>query len=128
MKYYNEIKNELINNEVNRKIKKPNPFIMTIVMWVLGLLNKIYKVKFTRNYNPKSLKGKPTILLASHSSRIEFIYMMHGFKRKDINMVVGYQNILRKGVFRILLSLGIISKYLYQPLILILYKTLVQLQ
>ncbi|MBQ7373125.1 MAG: hypothetical protein IJW64_00990 [Clostridia bacterium] len=100
---------------INRKIKKPNPFLMTLVSWALGLLNKKYKVKFDYDYNPKSLKGKPTILLASHSSRLEFIYMMRGFKRKDINMVVGYQNILQKGLYGFLLSLGIISKYLYQP-------------
>jgi len=30
-------------------------------------------------------------------------------------MVCGYQNILKKGLFQIFLSLGVISKYLYQP-------------
>ena len=100
---------------INRKIKKPNPLTMTFVSGVLGFLNKIYKVKFYYDYDPKSLKGKPTVLLASHSSRLEFIYMMHGFKRKDINMIVGYQNCFKKGLYRIFLSLGIIPKYLYQP-------------
>ena len=109
------MKKDLKKKLISRKIKKPNPIIMTIISWLLGFLNKKYKVKFSRDYDPKSLKGKPTILIASHSSRLEFIYMMHGFKRKDINRVVGYQNILQKGLYRLFISLGIISKYLYQP-------------
>ena len=109
------MKKDLRKKLISRKIKKPNPFIMTIISWLLGLLNKKYKVKFSRDYDKKVLKGKPTILIASHASRLEFIYMMHGFERKDINMVVGYQNILQKGLYRLFLSLGIISKYLYQP-------------
>lgn len=109
------MKKDLKTKLITRKIKKPNPFLMTIVMWLLGILNKFYKVKFKRDFNPKSLKGKPTILLASHASRLEFIYMMYGFKRKDINMVCGFQNILKKGIYKLFVSLGIISKYLYQP-------------
>ncbi len=109
------MKKDLKTKLINRKIKKPNSFLMTILMWMLGILNRLYKVKFSYDYDPKSLKGQPTILLSSHSSRLEFIYMMYGFKRKDVNMVVGYQNIIKKGLYRIFLSLGIISKYLYQP-------------
>ncbi|MBE5741984.1 MAG: hypothetical protein E7360_01535 [Clostridiales bacterium] len=109
------MKKDLKTRLVKRKIKKPNPLLMTVVRWILGFLNKLYKVKFDYDYNPKSLKGSPTILLASHSSRLEFIYMMYGFKRKDINMVVGYQNVFSKGLYRIFLGLGVIPKYLYQP-------------
>ena len=109
------MKKDLKTKLINRKVKKPNPLLMSIVMWILGILNKLYKVKFTYDYAPKSLKNQPTILIASHSSRLEFIYMMYGFKRKDVNMVCGYQNILKKELYRIFLALGVISKYLYQP-------------
>jgi 1-acyl-sn-glycerol-3-phosphate acyltransferase/DNA-directed RNA polymerase subunit RPC12/RpoP len=109
------MKKDLKTKLINRKIKKPNPLLMSIAMWVLGILNRLYKVKFSYDYAPKSLKGKPTILIASHAARLEFIYMMYGFKRKDINIVCGYQNIIKKGIYRVLLSLGVISKYLYQP-------------
>ncbi len=109
------MKRDLKTKLIHRKIKKPNPLLMTVLMWILGILNRLYKVKFSYDYAPKSLKGQPTILLSSHSSRLEFIYMMYGFKRKDVNMVVGYQNILKKGLYRVFLALGIISKYLYQP-------------
>ena len=100
---------------INRKIKKPNAFLMSITMFALGILNKLYKVKFSYDYDQKSLKDSPTILFSSHSSRLEFIYMLYGFKRKDINMVCGYQNILKRGIYHLLLGIGIISKYLYQP-------------
>lgn len=109
------MKKDLKTRLVNRKIKKPNPVLMTVFRWALGILNRLYKVKFTHDYDPKLLKGKPTILLASHSSRLEFIYMMYGFQRKDVNMVVGYQNLIKKGLYRLFLGMGIISKYLYQP-------------
>ena len=109
------MKKDLKEKLINRKIKKPNPLLMSVVMWVLGILNRSYKVEFSYDYAPKSLNGQPTILISSHSSRLEFIYMMYGFKRKDINMVCGYQNILKKGLYRIFLALGVISKYLYQP-------------
>ena len=99
----------------NRKIKKPNPILMTVGMWVLGIMNKLYKVEFTYDYDPKAIKGQPTILLCSHSSRLEFIYTIYGFGRKDINVVCGFQNILKKGLYNLFIALGVISKYLYQP-------------
>ncbi len=109
------MKKDLKERLINRKIKKPNPLVMSAVMGLLGILCKSYKVKFSHDYEVKSLDGTPTILLASHASRLEFIYMMYGFKRKDINMVCGYQNILKKNLYHIFLSMGVISKYLYQP-------------
>lgn len=109
------MKKDLKTKLISRKIKKPNPLLMFLVMRLLGLLNKIYKVKFKYDYSPKDIKKGPTILLSSHASRLEFIYMIYGFKKNDVNIVVGYQNILQKGLYGLFLKLGIISKYLYQP-------------
>ncbi len=109
------MKKDLRTKLISRKIKKPNPFLMFIVMLVLGILNKVYKVKFNYDYDPKTIKDGPTILLASHASRLEFIYMIYGFKRTDVNIVCGYQNIIKKGLYSLFIKLGIISKYLYQP-------------
>ena len=109
------MKKDLKTRLINREIKKPSPFLMTVGMWVLGILNRRYGVKFSYDYDPKSLKGRPTILLSSHASRLEFIYAVYGFKRKDINVVCGFQNILKKGLYWLMLKLGVISKYLYQP-------------
>ncbi len=109
------MENNLKTRLINRKIKKPNPFLMSVGMWVLGILNKVYKVEFHYDYDPKTIKDQPVILLSSHAARLEFIYTLYGFGRKDINMVCGFQNVLQKGIYRILLELGVISKYLYQP-------------
>ena len=88
---------------------------MTVGMWVLGIINRIYGVKFNYDYDPKSLKNQPTVLLSSHASRLEFIYTVYGFRRKDINVVCGFQNILQRGLYNLFIKLGVISKYLYQP-------------
>ena len=109
------MKKDLKATLVNRKIKKPNPVLMTLGMGVLGILNRKYKVHFSYDYDKRSLDGKPTILLSSHASRLEFIYSIYGFGRRDINVVCGYQNILKKGLYRLFIALGVISKYLYQP-------------
>ena len=109
------MKKDLKTKLVSRKIKKPNPVLMFFVMRVLGFLNKIYKVKFNYDYKPKDIKNGPTILLASHASRLEFIYMIYGFKKSDINIVCGYQNIIKKGLYKLFIKIGVISKYLYQP-------------
>lgn len=109
------MKKDLKARLINRKIKKPNPVIMSACMWILGILNKRYKVEFSYDYDPKSIKNQPTILLSSHAARLEFIYAIYGFGRKDVNIVCGFQNILQKGLYHILMELGVISKYLYQP-------------
>ena len=109
------MKKDLKTKLISRKIKKPNILLVTPVMWGLGIANKIYKVDFSYDYDMEQLKGQPIVLLSSHASRLEFIYTIYGFGRKDINTVCGYQNIMQKGLYGILTRLGIISKYLYQP-------------
>ena len=88
---------------------------MTIFMWVLGIVNKLYRVKFDYDYDPESIKGQPTILLSSHASRLEFMYTIYGFKRKDVNIVCGFQNILKKGIYGFAIKLGIISSICTSP-------------
>ena len=109
------MKKDLKSRLINRKVKKPDPIVMTVGMWVLGILNKRYGVEFQYDYDPRTIKKQPTVLLAAHASRLEFIYAIYGFGRKDINVVCGFQNIVQKGLYRLMLGLGVISKYLYQP-------------
>ena len=109
------MKKDLKTKLINRKIKKPNPILMTVGMWILGILNRRYGVEFSYDYDPKSIKDQPTVLLSSHASRLEFIYTVYGFGRKDINVICGFQNILKKGLYHLMIKFGVISKYLYQP-------------
>lgn len=109
------MKKDLKTRLINRKIKKPNQFLMVPGMWIVCMINKKHNVKFSYDYDIKSIKNQPTILLSSHASRLEFMYTVYGFHRNDINVVCGYQNILQKGLYHILIQFGVISKYLYQP-------------
>ncbi|MBQ9779510.1 MAG: hypothetical protein IJW00_01060 [Clostridia bacterium] len=109
------MKKDLKTKLINRKIKKPDPIMMSIGMWVLGIVNRFYGVEFSYDYDPEFIKNQPAILLSSHASRLEFIYTIYGFRRKDVNVVCGFQNILQKGIYHLLIKLGVISKYLYQP-------------
>ena len=109
------MKKDLKTRLINRKVEKPNPILMTIGMWVLGMINKRYGVEFSYDYDPKVIRNQPIVLLSSHASRLEFIYTIYGLKRKDINVICGFQNILKKGVYHLMIKLGVISKYLYQP-------------
>ena len=109
------MKKDLKTNLINRKINVPDPLIMSVGMGVIGVLNKLYGVKFSYDYDRESIKNKPTILLSSHASRLEFIYTVYGFGRYDINVVCGFQNIVKRGLYHLFIKLGVISKYLYQP-------------
>ncbi len=109
------MKKDLKTRLVNRKVKPPNPVLMTIGMWVVGIMNKRYGVEFCYDYDRKTIENQPVVLLSSHASRLEFVYTVYGFGRKDINVVCGYQNILKKWLFGLFIAFGAISKYLYQP-------------
>lgn len=88
---------------------------MSIGMWILGIVNRSYGVEFSYDYDPESIKDQPTVLLSAHASRLEFMYTIYGFKRKDVNVVAGFQNLLQRGIYNLAIKLGVISKYLYQP-------------
>ncbi len=109
------MKTDLKTNLVSRKVMPPSPILMSVGMWVVGVLNRRYKVDFSYDYDPKTIQNQPTVLLSSHASRLEFIYTIYGFGRRDVNVVCGYQNILKKGLYRLFIAFGAISKYLYQP-------------
>ncbi|MBE6552062.1 MAG: hypothetical protein E7665_07995 [Ruminococcaceae bacterium] len=109
------MKTDLKTRLLSRKINKPDPIIMTACMWIAGIFNRIYGVKYSYDYDPEKISSQPVILLSSHASRLEFLYTIYGFKRYDVNVVCGYQNILQKGLYNLFIRLGVISKYLYQP-------------
>lgn len=100
---------------VARKIKKPNAFLSSVVFFFLDRISKKKKVEYHYGYDVNSLKNKPSVLLATHASRLEFVYAINGFKEKNINVVCGYQNVMQKYVYGLLKRLGVIAKFLYQP-------------
>ncbi len=112
----NEImKKNLKDKFQKRVIKKPNPFLANIGIAVLKNMCKKRKVTFSYDYDPRQYRKTSCILLSTHPSRLDFINVLSGFGRKDINIVVGYNNIMKKYIYTPLMHLGIICKYLYQP-------------
>ena len=109
------MKKDLKTRLINRKVKKPNPILMAMGMWVVGIMNRLYGVHFSYDYDRKALEKEAVVLLSAHASRTEFVYSIYGFGRHDINVVCGYQNILKKGLYHLFIQFGAISKYLYQP-------------
>ena len=98
-----------------RVIKKPNKLLAHIGIAVLKNMCRKKKVTFSYDYDPKQYKNTSCILLSTHPSRLDFINVLSGFDRKDVNIVVGYGNIMKKYVYTPLKHLGVICKYLYQP-------------
>ncbi len=108
-------KSDLREKLISRKIKKPNGFLASIFFFVLNKISKKNKVEYHYGFDLKSIKNKSVVLLSTHASRLEFVYALNGFKEKNVNVVCGYQNIMKKYLYGILSELGVISKYLYQP-------------
>ena len=104
------MKKDLQTRLINRKVEKPYLILMSIGMWVLRIINKRYGEEFSYDYDSETIKSQSKVLLSSHASRLEFIYTIYGFKRKDVNVTCGFQNVLKKTIlFQLILfalSLG----------------------
>ena len=61
------------------------------------------------------LKGKQVMILAAHASADDPLHIFYGYPFRRLNAVMGTQNIIRKGLFRLFLENGVIPKKLYVP-------------
>lgn len=113
--FYIKMKKNLKEKLINRQIKAPNKFLAKVIFRALKVVSKKNDVTFHHSFDPSILKGKPSILLAGHASRLEFIYALAGYGQENVNIVCGYQNIMAKGFYGLLIKMGVISKFLYQP-------------
>lgn len=108
-------KKDLKERLIHRKIKKPNVIIARIVILAFKGIAKKRNVNFEYEGNVLSYRNKQIILLSQHASRDEYIYTIAGFPKTDVHCVIGYQNFFQKYVYTLLIGLGAIAKYLYQP-------------
>lgn len=100
---------------VNRTIKKPNPFIAKIVQLAFKIISKKRNVQFVYTDEFKKLQNEQVIYLCQHKSSLDYIYFFAGVKNLNVNILCGYQNIFQKSIYKLLKSLGVIAKMLYQP-------------
>ena len=93
----------------------PDRFYSRVFRLLLRCLALGKSVKYTYHFDVKQMKGKRVLLLADHSSTDNYIYAALGWPFAQPNVIMGYQNILQGGVFRLLLKVGVIPKKLYIP-------------
>ncbi|MCI5745457.1 MAG: 1-acyl-sn-glycerol-3-phosphate acyltransferase [Erysipelotrichaceae bacterium] len=108
-------KKNLKEKLIYRKIKKPNVVLAFFVTKAFSFIAKKRNVSFHYDFDIKEYKKKQFILIAQHCSKDEYIYVLSGIKNYNLYTVVGYQNFFNKLIFPLLLRLGTIAKYLYQP-------------
>ena len=108
-------KKNLKEKLVNRKIKSPNKFIAWFVFKAFKSIVKKQNVKYKYEIDFKKYKKEQVVLLAQHGTRDEYLLTLAGFPKYDLHCVIGYQNFFNKSIYWLLLHLGTIPKYLYQP-------------
>ena len=99
----------------NRKIKKPNPLIAKIVQFAFKRISKKRNVEFVYTDEFLKMKDAQAIYLCQHKSSLDYIYLFAGIKNLNIHVLCGYQNVFQKSLYKLLKSLGVIAKMLYQP-------------
>ncbi len=97
----------------NYKPKKPSKFWYFIYRTVLFFISLTKDIHYTYKFDKKQMKGKQVLIISDHNSTNSYQYMAQGYKYSNPNTVVGYQNILIKGLFGIFLKIGVIPKRLY---------------
>ncbi len=86
-----------------------------VLRLLIGALVAFKKVKFEYLFDKKRMRGRPVLLVADHAATDSYLYVLHGWRFSQPNVVIGYQNLFVPGLFRIFLKAGIIPKKLYEP-------------
>lgn len=107
-----DYKQKLLNCSVKRQSLGTRMFFYC---W-LGSKCRKHKVKYTYEYDKKSIKHKQILFISTHASRNDFFYTLHGLGRSDIHIVAGYQNFFTsKTNYFGMSAMNAIPKLLYQP-------------
>ncbi len=102
---------EIVNN---REISLPKKGYSRLLYFILKIMQSKSDVSYKYSFDTEKMKGKQVILLADHATKNAYKYVLYGYPFVKPNVVIGYQNIFVKGLFKLLLNGGIIPKKLYQ--------------
>ena len=97
------------------KPRLPKRFYAVLLRILIAFSTIGRKAEFKYDFNKRKMRGKQVIILADHSSTDNYLYAIKGYPFVSPNVIVGYHNVLIKGLFRILLKAGVIPKRLYVP-------------
>lgn len=100
---------------VYRKIKRPNRILAAVLMAAFRVISKQRNVEFVYDQEYLAMEKQQMILLCQHRSRMDYIYLLAGFKHSNFNLLCGYQNVFQPVIYPLFKHLGVIAKMLYQP-------------
>ncbi len=108
------MENKLLDYIDKRKVTLPKWGSSKLLRTVLILKSASLKPKYVYHFDKKEMKGRQVVLLSDHASRDTFYYTLNGYKFVNPNVVVGFQNIFVKHIFKVMLKSGVILKSLYE--------------
>ncbi len=102
---------EILNE---RETALPNRRSTRMFRILIRLMQLGDDVTYKYSFDKKEMKDKQVILLADHATKYAYKYVIRGYPCIQPSVVIGYQNIFVKGLFKFLLRCGVIPKKLYQ--------------
>ena len=86
-----------------------------VVQFAFKMISKKRNVEFVYTDAFLEMQDTQMIYLCQHKSALDYVYLFAGMKNLHVHILCGYQNVFQKSIFKLLKSLGVIAKMLYQP-------------
>ena len=79
------MKKDLKEKLINRRIKKPNPFIAHVVQFAFKIISRKRNVEFVYTDEYNKIKDSQVIYLCQHKSNLDYIYLFSGLKNLNVH-------------------------------------------
>ena len=86
-----------------------------ITRLIMGLMQISRPAKFFYRFDKRMMKNRPVLILAQHASSDDPYDVIWGYPFVRPNAIMSMHQILRPGLFRLLMADGVILKSLYEP-------------
>ena len=98
----------------SRKLHAPNGAMYSILMQVIKVLNAKDHTKFIIKNDPSKEPG-PIVMIANHSTRVEYQFVCPPCLPKKLNFVVGYNEFFRSPLNIVLKLMQVVPKKNFTP-------------
>ena len=98
----------------SRKLHAPNAALYSILMQVIKVLNAKDHTSFNIKADPSKEPG-PIVMIANHSTRVEYQFVCPPCLPKKINFVVGYNEFFRSPLNIVLKYMQVVPKKNFTP-------------
>lgn len=98
----------------SRKLHAPNSFLYGILMQVIKVLNAKDHTEFDIKADPSKEPG-PIVMIANHSTRVEYQFVAPPCLPKKLNFVVGYNEFFRSPLNIVLKYMQVVPKKNFTP-------------